>query len=105
MTTTTKTLTTGETRAIAHAARRVIGVSWDYCEVASLKDKLAEALDDDHDHRLEVMLALVDGVRYDLCDASGDTIRTATVAETVDSVMEQGGWIEVDGVECYADLS
>lgn len=103
MTKATKTLTAGETRTIAHAARRVIGVSWDYCEVASLKDKLAEALDDDHDHRLEVMLALVDGVRYDLCDASGDTIRTATVAETVDGVMSTRGWITVDNVPCYVD--
>ena len=101
----TATLTKTEALAIAHAARYVVGVSWDYLEAASLKGMLAEALDDDHDHRLEVMLALVDGVRYDLCDLSGDTIRTATVVETVDSVMEQGGWIEADGRDCYVDFS
>ena len=103
--TTTANLTKTEALAIAHAARYVVGVSWDYLDADTLKGKLTEALDDDHDHRLEVMLALVDGVRYDLCDASGDTIRTATVAETVDSVMEQGGWIEVDGRDCYVDFS
>ena len=105
MTTTATALTTTEAQAIAHAARRVVGVSWDYLEADTLKGKLTEAIADDHDHRLEVMLALVDGVRYDLCDAEGDTMRKASVIETVDSVMEQGGWIEVDGRDCYVDFS
>ena len=102
--TTTANLTAAETEAIVYAARYVVGVSWDYLEADTLKGKLTEAIADDHDHRLEVMLALVDGVRYDLCDLVGDTIRTATVAETVDSVMEQGGWIDY-GRDCYVDFS
>ncbi len=101
----TKTLTKTDALAIAHAARYVVGTAWDYLESASLKGKLAEALEDDHDHRLEVMLALVDGVRYDLCGLDQQAIREATVTETVDSVMEQGGWIQVDGRDCYVDFS
>ena len=46
---------------------------------------------------------MIDGVRYDLCDADGDTIRKATVAETVDGVMSTRGWITVDNVPCYVD--
>ncbi len=46
---------------------------------------------------------LLDGVRYDLCNAEDDTIRKATVAETVDSVMATRGWITVDNVPCYVD--
>ena len=102
---TTATLTVAETLAIAYAARRVVGVSWDYLEADTLKSKIAEALEDDHDHRLEVMLALVDGVRYDLCGLDQQAIREATVIETIDSVMAGcGGGIEVDGRICYVDL-
>lgn len=104
--TTTKTLTANETRAIAHAARRVVGVSWDYMEAASLKGMLAEAIADDHNERLEVLLALGDGCRYELCDTDGDVIREATVAETIDSVMAGAeGLIEVDGQTCYVDFN
>ena len=46
---------------------------------------------------------MIDGVRYDLWDADGDTIRKATVAETVDGVMSTRGWITVDNVPCYVD--
>lgn len=105
MKTTAKTLTASETQAIVYAARRVVGTAWDYLEAETIKGMLAEALADQHNDRLEVLLALVDGVRYDLCDADGDTIRKATVTESIDSVMEQGGWIEADGRDCYVDFS
>lgn len=106
MTTTAKTLTATETRAIAHAARRVVGVSWDHLEAASLKGMLAEAIAADHSERLEVLLALVDGCRYDLSDSDGDVIREATVTETIDSLMTGAeGLIEVDGEACYVDLN
>lgn len=81
--TTTATLTKTEALAIAHAARYVVGVSWDYLEADTLKGKLTEAIADDHDHRLEVLLALVDGVRYDLCGLDQQAIREATVTETL----------------------
>lgn len=39
---------------------------------------------------------------FGLCNEAGDTIREATVAETVDSVQSgPEGWIEVDGRLCY----
>ena len=52
---------------------------------------------------IATLLALIDGVRYDLCDADGDTIREATVAETVDSMMSTRGWITVANAQCYVD--
>ena len=104
--TTTTNLTTAETQAIVYAARRVVGTAWEYLDSDTLKGKLTEAIADQHNDRLEVLLALVDGVRYDLCDESGDTIRKATIAEAVTSLMlGPEGFVTVGGQTRYVDFS
>ena len=100
----TANLTASETLAIAHAARRVVGIAWAYLEADSLKGKLTEAIAYQHSDRLEVMLALVDGVRYDLCGLDQQAIRDATVIETICSMMaEPERFILVDNVLCYVN--
>jgi hypothetical protein len=107
MTTTTKILTPIESFLIADAARRrIVGAAWDDLDGTRLKDRLQQAIAAGHSDRLEVLLALVDGVRYDLCDEDQQTLRKATVVETIDSLMAgPEGWIKVGLRQCYADLS